>query len=107
MGFQWLRRRARKPEAIRRPKPEAEAVRPPEGPAVVVERLDEDPQGAVIIAELGDRYEISGLDAAGRRLQVVVDDAFEQDEAIVRLASQLDEIDLGWQRHLSWPRSAA
>ncbi|MBN9621927.1 MAG: hypothetical protein J0H06_03080 [Actinobacteria bacterium] len=46
------------------------------------------------------------LDGVGKRFRVVVDDAFESDEAVVRLASQLDEIDPEWQRHLSWPRSA-
>jgi hypothetical protein len=76
------------------------------GPAVVVERLDDDPESGAILAQLSDRYEVGDLDGGGGRFRVVVDDAYEGDEAVVRLASQLDEIDPDWQRRLSWPRSA-
>lgn len=107
MDFDWLRRRRpSKPPHVRRLRPILEVKPSFSGPAVVVERLDEDPQGRAIIAELSDRYVVGDLDGVGKRFRVVVDDAFESDEAVVRLASQLDEIDPEWQRHLSWPRSA-
>jgi hypothetical protein len=107
MDFDWLRRRhPSKPQHVRRPQPILEVKPSFSGPPVVVERLDDDPQGRAIIAELGDRYEVADLDGVGKRFRVVVEDAFESDEAVVRLASQLDEIDPEWQRYLSWPRSA-
>ena len=107
MDFDWLRRRRpSRRQHVRRPRPVREVKPSLSGTPVVVERLDEEPQGRAIIAELSDRYEVGDLDGAGRRFRVVVDDAFESDEAVVRLASKLDEIDPGWQRHLSWPRSA-
>lgn len=80
MGFDWLRRQ-----------------RP---------RKTDRAQCRAIVAELSERYDVAELDA-GRSVQVVVEDAFEQDEAVVQLASQFDEIDVDWQRYLSWPRSAA
>jgi hypothetical protein len=107
MDFDWLRRRRpRKPQPARRPRPSLEVTPPFSGPAVVVERLDDGPNGSAILSGLSDRYEVGDLDGTAERFRVVVDDAFESDEAVVRLASQLDEIDPDWQRHLSWPRSA-
>jgi hypothetical protein len=106
MDFGWLRRRRpREPQRAPRPRPSLE-VTPFSGPAVVIERLDDGPDGRVILAELSDRYEVGDLGGTAERFRVVVDDAVESDEAVVRLASQLDEIDPDWQRHLSWPRSA-
>ena len=107
MAFDWLgRRRRRKSRDPRRPRPLLETVTPFSGPAVVVERLDDDPESGAIVAHLSDRYEVGDLDGGARRFRIVVDDAYESDEAVVRLASQLDEIDPDWQRRLSWPRSA-
>jgi hypothetical protein len=86
--------------------PDLEAAPPLSGPVIVIECLDGDPRAQAIVAELCGRYEVGGLDRGGERFRVVVEDAFEPDEAVVRLASQLDEIDADWQRYLSWPRSA-
>lgn len=106
MDFDWLRRRRPKePQRARRSRLSLE-VTPFSDPAVVVERLDDGPQGRAILAELSDRYEVGDLEGAAERFRVVVDDASVSDEAVVRLASQLDEIDPDWQQHLSWPRSA-
>lgn len=106
MDLGWLRRRRVKaPEAVCRQKPEAESAPIIADPTVLVERLDDDPKADAIITELGKCYEIIDLNSSGGSFKVVIDDAFEQDEAIVRLASALDDIDLDWQRHLSWPRS--
>lgn len=104
MNFKWRRRRpGMKRQQARGPRPFVEATPPPSGPAVVVERLDDGPEGRAIVADLSDRYEVGALDDAGRRFLVVVDDAFEGDEAVVRLAAQLDEIHRDWQRRLAWP----
>lgn len=80
-----------------------ERFREPErGPTIVLERLDP-PRGGEIIAALGKRYAISDPD--GGVVEVLVDDAVYPDEAVVRLASIMDEIDSDWQWLLSWPRA--
>lgn len=75
---------------------------PERGPTIVLERLDP-PRGGEIIAALGKRYAISDPD--GGVVEVLVDDAVYPDEAVVRLASIMDEIDPDWQRLISWPRA--
>ncbi|MEZ5077152.1 MAG: hypothetical protein R2725_06905 [Solirubrobacterales bacterium] len=68
----------------------------------MLERLD--PQrGGEIIAALGKRYAITDPD--GGVVEVVVDDAVYPDEAVVRLASLMDEIDGDWQSRISWPKA--
>jgi|GEM_PF-4535571 len=40
-----------------------------------------------------------------RTVRVVVDDAQDPDEAVVRLVVALDELDPRWERSFTWPRS--
>lgn len=99
MSPRWLRHRRR--EKPSRPSEPSSAAGPsPErGPHLVVERLDED--GTAILASLSNRYELEALDGGGCRFGVFVDEASFPHEAVVRMASQLDEIDPAWQLHLS------
>ncbi len=90
-----------------RPKPgasdAAERFREPErGPTILLERLDP-PRGGEIIAALAERYEVTDRD--GGIVEVLVDNAVYSDEAVVRLASIMDEIDADWQWQISWPRA--
>lgn len=75
---------------------------PERGPTIVLERLDP-PRGGEIIAALGKRYAISDPD--GGVVEVLVGDAVYPDEAVVRLASIMDEIDPDWQWLISWPKA--
>ena len=75
---------------------------PERGPTIVLERLDP-PRGGEIIAALRKRYEVTDPD--GRGVEVLVGDAVYPDEAVVRLASIMDEIDPDWQWLISWPKA--
>ena len=86
--------------------PPAERPEPERGPRLLLECLDS-AEGAQILAALTERYEITALGEESRRFQVTVDDAVYPDEAVVRLASVLDELDREWQQHLGWPKVQA
>jgi hypothetical protein len=74
-----------------------------EGCAVLLRRLDQGGEGEDLLGALESRYELRVLDLERLRFRVTVDEARFPDEAVVRLASELDEIDPGWQDHLAWP----
>lgn len=77
---------------------------PERGPKLLLECLDDDADGAEIVAALRERYEITALGSGSRRFEVLIDDAVYPDEAVVRLASVLDEIDPDWVKHIRWPK---
>ncbi|MFN8215114.1 MAG: hypothetical protein U0R71_00820 [Solirubrobacterales bacterium] len=82
------------------------AGRPVFGFQLLLAPLDDGPQAARILEALGERYEVS-RDAADPLLTLVqVDDAWDPAQAVVRLASVLDEIDSAWQTRIAWPRVA-
>lgn len=96
----WRRRRS---GAAPGPSDAAERFREPKrGPTILLERLDP-PRGGEIIAALGERYEVT--DPETGVVEVLVDDAVYPDEAVVRLASIMDEIDADWQWLISWPKA--
>lgn len=105
-----IRRNARhRPNAAEQPKGETSTEHPaPErGPRVLLECLNDEAGGAEILAVIGRRYEITALGNESRQFEVLIDDAVFPDEAVVRLASVLDEIDHDWVRHIRWPKVQA
>ncbi len=105
-----IRRNARHhPNAAKQPKGETSTERPPaeRGPRVLLECLDGEAEGTEILAVLGKRYEVTALGNESRQFEVLIDDAVFPDEAVVRLASVLDEIDHDWVRHIRWPKVQA
>ncbi len=53
---------------------------------------------------LSKRYAVEALAEGDQLLRVDVDDARFPDEAVVRLASLLDELDGEWNEHFAWPK---
>ena len=111
MTPRWHRLRSRRSSAKAAGQPadalRAERPEPERGPRLLIECRDSDAEGAEILAALIERYEIEALSEEGRTFRVTVDDALYPDEAVVRLASVLDEIDRDWQQHLGWPKAQA
>lgn len=105
MSWGWLRRRRR--ESGRGGGPVA--GRPSlVGYELLLRRSDTDGQdGAETLSALAKRYEVSLANEDGLQYRVVIDDAYDPDEAVVRLASVLDEIDRGWEDRFGWPEAVA
>ncbi len=78
-----------------------------DGCAVVLQQLDTPHGGDGVIEALSERYEVEALDQTQLLFRVMVDDARFPDEAVVRLASSLDEIDPNWQERFTWPKADA
>ena len=97
----WLRRRRSLRRAASGPERRSSLV----GYALLLRRTATEQEGAEILSSLRERYEVSPADEDGHRHRVVVDDAYDPDEAVVRLASVLDEIDRGWEDRLGWPEA--
>jgi hypothetical protein len=76
-----------------------------EGCAVVLRQLDTAQREDKVIEALGARYEIEALDQEQRQFRVVVDDTRFPDEAVVRLAGVLDEIEADWPERFAWPKA--
>jgi hypothetical protein len=76
-----------------------------DGCAVVLQQLDTAQGGDGVIEVLSERYEVEVLDEAQLLHRIVIDDARFPDEAVVRLASSLDEIDPNWQECFAWPQA--
>jgi hypothetical protein len=73
------------------------------GCAVFLRRFDQGREGDDLLGAVERRHELRALDQERLRFRVTVDEARFPDEAVVRLACELDEIDPGWQDHLAWP----
>jgi len=76
-----------------------------DGCPVVLQRLDTAQPEDKVIEVLTKRYEVEALDQAQLQYRIVVDDARFADEAVVRLACLLDEIDPNWQENFVWPKA--
>lgn len=75
-----------------------------DGCPVLLQRLDAE-GGSKVVEALAERYEVVGVEGEDELLyRVEVDDARFPDEAVVRLACLLDEIDPGWQSRFAWPK---
>jgi hypothetical protein len=94
----WLRRRRSSRRSVTA---ETSLV----GYALLLRRSDTDQEGAEILSTLEKRYELSPADEDGLQYRVVIDDAYDPDEAVVRLASVLDGIDGGWENRFGWPEA--
>lgn len=68
-------------------------------------RLNDDPAVKSTLSALAKRYDVTELEDEARTVRVVVDDAYDRDEAVAQLALALDELDKGWESGLSWPRA--
>ena len=103
MSWGWFRRRRRESGRAGGPV----AGRPSlVGYALLLRRSDaEDQDGAETLSALAKRYEVSLAEEDGLKYRVVIDDAYDPDEAVVRLATVLDEIDQGWESRFEWPRA--
>jgi hypothetical protein len=75
------------------------------GHALLLRRSDTDQEGAEILSALAKRYEVSPANENCLQYRVVIDDAYDPDEAVVRLASVLDEIDRDWEDRFGWPEA--
>lgn len=75
------------------------------GCPLLLRRLDRDQAAAPILDGLAQRYELVSMGDESRTFRVIVDDAQDPDEAVVRLVVALDELDPRWERSFAWPRS--
>jgi hypothetical protein len=69
---------------------------------VLLQLLSEGSEAEQIIKVIGDQYEVV---RNGDVVEVIVDDVRFPDEAVVRLALLLDDIEPDWQSVISWPRT--
>ncbi|HEX3609982.1 MAG TPA: hypothetical protein VHU14_10010 [Solirubrobacterales bacterium] len=67
--------------------------------------MDTDQEGAEILDALAKRYDVNSANENGLQYRVVIDDAYDPDEAVVRLASVLDKINRGWEDRFGWPEA--
>lgn len=98
----WLRRRSRRTQRgpVQQERPSLN------GCPLLLRRLDDSQEGALTLDVLSKRYEVEALDSAAQLFRVDVDDARFPDEAVVRLASALDELDRNWGERFAWPKVA-
>lgn len=75
------------------------------GCALRMRRLNDDPTVKSTLSALAKRYDVTELEDEARTVRVVVDDAYDRDEAVAQLALALDELDNAWESGLSWPRA--
>jgi hypothetical protein len=76
-----------------------------EGCPVLLERQEVTEPGDELIEALTNHYAVESLGEARLQFRVVVDDARFPHEAVVRLASVLDEVDPDWPGCFAWPTS--
>lgn len=100
MSWHWLRKLGSKAS----PQAKKAAPLPAQANSVRLQPLDASKAPDEILAVLAKRYEVTTLEG-GRVFRVVVEDAYDPAEAVVRLASALDAIDSGWERSFEWPYS--
>jgi hypothetical protein len=98
MSRRWLRRRSTK-----RPSSQLER-RSPGGCGVLLQVLDQGPAAIAGLKALAQRYELAALDEDESLFRVAIADSRFPQEAVVKLASTLDEIDRDWQDYLGWPQ---
>lgn len=72
------------------------------GLRVLLQLLSDGSEAEQIIKVIGDQYEVV---RNGDVVEVIVDDVRFPDEAVVRLALLLDDIEPDWQSVISWPRT--
>jgi hypothetical protein len=99
MSPRWFRRSRDRATASENDEPRST------GCAVLLERQEATERGDKTIEALVDRYSVETLDEARLQYRVMVDDARFPHEAVVRLATVLDEIDPDWPGCFSWPMS--
>lgn len=76
------------------------------GYAVLLRRTDIDDQdGVEILNALEKQHDVNLANEDGLQHRVVIDDAYDPDEAVVRLALALDGINCSWQEHFGWPKA--
>lgn len=101
MSWRWLRRRRGSGGGAGAARGRPSLI----GYALLLRRSDTDQEGAEILSTLAKRYEVSLANEDGFEYRVVLDDAYDPDEAVVRLASVLDGIDQGWEDRFGWPEA--
>ncbi|MFN8142407.1 MAG: hypothetical protein U0R29_08770 [Solirubrobacterales bacterium] len=69
---------------------------------MLLQLLSDGSEAEQIIKVIGDQYEVV---RNGDVVEVIVDDVRFPDEAVVRLALLLDDIEPDWQSVISWPRT--
>lgn len=73
---------------------------PNHGLRVLLQPLTDGNEAEQIIKAVGDHYEVV---RSGKVAEVIVEDVRFPDEAVVRLALLMDDIEPDWQRVISWP----
>ena len=99
MSPRWFRRSRHSATASENDEPQST------GCPVLLERQEATERGDKTIEALAERYSVETLDEARLQYRVMVDDARFPHEAVVRLASVLDEIDNDWPECFGWPTS--
>ena len=76
------------------------------GQSVFLESKSGDRKASEIAAALAERFETQTTeDTAGTTIHIFLASAVDPNEAVVKLACALDEIDPAWERTFSWPRA--
>ncbi len=101
MTPRWFRRR--KTAVRREPAGQPKGISL-DGCALLLQRLDHFEEADILDA-LAQRYELKTLDEEEGIFRVVIDDAYDSDEAVVRLTIVLDEIDRDWEGRFGWPKA--
>lgn len=91
----WLGRRPSK-DALRERLSQASC-------GVLVRRLDRSREGEVLLYAIAQCHGLECVDEEAQEFRVKVVGAPDPDEAIVRLVSNLDQMDADWRQLLSWP----
>ena len=76
------------------------------GHSVFLEYRSDDQMAEEIVAALAERFEAEAIqNAAGKMVRIFLASAVDPNEAVVKLACALDEIDPAWERIFSWPHA--
>lgn len=96
-------RRRRQQDKAKNPIPDKTRVQSTKrGLRVLLQPLSDGREAERIIKVIGDQYEVA---RRGEVVEVIVDDVRFPDEAVVRLALLMDDIEPDWQSVISWPRT--
>jgi len=97
----WFSRRRSSGRRRRAADPEPSLV----GFTVLLRRSETDQRSADILSALARRYEVEVASEDGLQFHVLMTDVFDRAEAVVRLSSVLDELDMTWETLFQWPEA--
>ncbi|HKF81919.1 MAG TPA: hypothetical protein VKB23_03020 [Solirubrobacterales bacterium] len=77
----------------------------PKGCLVELRLLEGDQDVGEVIEAIRERYDVQLVNQDGPVYRVNIDDARFPHEAVITLASRLDEIDMAWGERFAWPKA--